>query len=77
MNENLTAIEAAFERRDYLTLKFRGLSGAHSVLLSLGRIEPSNIAYDPLNFKQTHCDHCGAPLFWALPGVTTRAEIVA
>ncbi|QDV30841.1 hypothetical protein Spb1_27760 [Planctopirus ephydatiae] len=77
VNSNLGSLSSAFDRRDFLTIKYRGLIGAYTVLERLGLIEHRDRTFDPLDFNQTHCDYCGGELFWALPGRTTRAEIVA
>ncbi len=77
VNAHVSSLDAAFDRRSFLDLRYRGLRGAHSVLVRYGRIQPGEVEYDPLNFKLTHCDLCGARLLWALPGQMTRAEIVA
>lgn len=73
---NLTNIELLLDRRDYLKLKRRGLIGAYSVLERHGRIEPAEFESPPVDSSEKHCRHCGDDLFWALPGKTSRAEIV-
>ena len=75
VTSNLPALSASFDRRDFLALKYRGLVGAYTVLERLGLIEHRDRIFDPLDFGQTHCDYCGADLFWALPGQTSRNEI--
>jgi hypothetical protein len=73
---NLDSLEAAFDRCDFLKLKHRGLGGARSVLERVGRLAPLDLSYGTLDFNEKLCRYCGAALFWALPGKTTRADIV-
>lgn len=74
--DNLPSLEAAFDRFDFLKLKHRGLLGMRQVLERSGMIEELESDYVPIDFSETHCRQCGRELFWALPGKTTREEIV-
>lgn len=74
--ENLINIESLLDRRDYLKLKRRGLIGARSVLERHGLLEPTNFETTPIDPTEKHCRYCGDELFWAIPGQTSRDEIV-
>ncbi len=71
---NQTLLEHAFERADFLRLKHRGLAGAIVVLERFGRID-ADLART-VDFDEQYCLYCGAELFWALPGETSRDDII-
>ena len=72
---NHISLEHAFERGDFLRLKHRGMAGAIVLLERFGLIDAPEMA-STVDFGEQNCAHCGAELFWALPGETSRDEIV-
>lgn len=73
---NQETVRITFDRRDYLKLKFRRLIAAREILERLGRIEPEGNEYAGTDFNATHCKVCGDELFWAIPGETTKEQII-
>lgn len=73
---NNETVRASFDRRDYLKLKFRKLIAAREILERLGRIKPKDDDFVGTDFNATHCKVCGERLFWAIPGETTKDQIV-
>lgn len=65
--ENSSEVEAAFGRGVYLRISQRGFIGLGQALEKL-EVE--------FHRSDTHCQACGEPQFFALPGKTTREEII-
>ncbi|BBP82704.1 hypothetical protein PHLH8_23460 [Pseudomonas sp. Pc102] len=65
--ENSSEVEAAFGRATYLRISQRGFKGLGQALEQL-EIE--------FHRSDIHCQACGEPQFVALPGKTTREEII-
>lgn len=72
---NHQSLEQVFDRADFLRLKHRGMAGVIFVLERFGRLDDSDTS-DSLSFDEQNCRYCGADLFWALPGQTSRDEII-
>ncbi|MGI9465945.1 MAG: hypothetical protein ACR2OA_02350 [Rubripirellula sp.] len=72
---NDTSLQNAFEQIDFLRLKHRGLTGVIAVLEKFECINQSDLN-SRTDFDQKSCIWCGSDLFWALPGKTTRIEII-
>ncbi len=66
--EHAAEIEGTCDRRKFLRLKHQAFKGAAAVL------EQNGISF---KLAADHCQHCGQPLFTAMPGKTTFEEIQA